>query len=395
MMKSTAKTFGELTKNELEINPRFYYFCPDETTSNKFTGVYDVTPRAWADLPIKNQDLPEGGDGRVIEMLSENTLFAVLLGHVMSGEPGLMLSYESFFPIVTSQVLQHIKFLDQSDQVSWREPVPALNLLSTSVCWRQDHNGYTHQSPMLISTLLERPGNKVNCFFPCDSESAKVVFKYMLTSENVVNLTTFDKNETPQYIDENHAKYQLENGASVFGFASDGDAFNLQNPINKFDFIFTAAGDLMTREALAAMSIIREDLPELKLRFVNILALTHDKIGTQKSPMSQETFDSFYGKTAPIIANFHGYPDTLKYILENYTDKNRIYVHGYEEHGSTTTPFEMLSLNHASRFDLAKNVAEILGREDLVKKYQAAIDDNRKYAYEFGIDKINIDQISI
>ena len=387
--KSSAKTLGELIANEMRENKNFYFFSPDETTSNHLDAVYDVESRAWSNLEIKAQDMKEGDGGRIVELLSENTLFACMLGTILAGNKAIMTSYESFFTIITSQIIQHLKFLEQSEKVAWREKYPAVNLLSTSTCWRQDHNGFTHQSPALISTLLSRPGNNVNCFFPVDSESMKTVFDFMINTENVVNLTTFNKSDEPQYIDENHAHYQFEYGASIFGFASDGDTFYLESDANHFDFIFTAAGDIATRESLEAMNIIREDLPELKLRFINILALTHGKIGTTGRKMSQEIFDKLYTKNTPIIANFHGYKDTLKNILKNYTN-SEIFAHGFEEQGSTTTPLEMLMLNHSSRFNLAIDVAKKLDRNDLVEKYQKIIDENHAHAREFGVDLFEV-----
>lgn len=384
MKKSSAKAFGFLLKNEMKTNPNFYFFSPDETTSNKLDAIFEEESRAWSNLKILSKDMKEKDGGRIVELLSENVLFATMLGHILAGKPAMMTSYEAFFSIITSQIIQHLKFLEQSEKVSWQKQYPAVNLLSTSTCWRQDHNGFSHQSPILISTLLERPGKNVNCFFPVDCESTKAVYKFLMESKNVVNLVTFNKTDEPQYIDEAHAKYQLDFGASVFGFASDGDAFYLDSN-SKFDFIFTAAGDIATRESLEAIKIIREDLPELKIRFVNILALTHDKIGTSKNAMSEEVFEQLFTKNTPIISNFHGYKETLRNILRNYTNVE-ILAHGFEEHGSTTTPLQMLTLNHASRFDLAIDVARIMNREDLVNKYQKIIDENREHAREFGVD---------
>ena len=242
---------------------------------------------------------------------------------------------------------------------------------------------------MLISALLDRPGKNVNCFFPVDSKSMCVVYDFMLKSENVVNLTTFNKTEEPQYLDDLHAEYQLNFGASIFGFASDGDTFNLESETNHFDFIFTAAGDIATREALAAMALVRTELPEIKLRFINILSLTHNYIGTTEHQMTPEIFDKLFTVHTPIIANFHGYKDTLKNILRNYTT-TKIFAHGFEEKGSTTTPLQMLTLNHASRFDLAIDVFNQLNRQDLVLKYQRLIDENRAYAQAHGIDSIEL-----
>ena len=212
---SPAKKIGELLSNTLAEDPHFYFFSPDETTSNKFDQVFQTEKRAWGSLPQEEWDLPESANGRIVEMLSENVLFSLMTGHLMNGEQAMMGSYEAFFPIVTSQLLQQIKFIKQSKTVSWRPPIPAVNLLSTSVCWRQDHNGFTHQSPALISTLLSVPSNLVNCFFPADAEVTEEVFRFMLSSRNVVNLTTFNKIDLPRHINTKQAELQLTNGGAM------------------------------------------------------------------------------------------------------------------------------------------------------------------------------------
>ena len=267
------------------------------------------------------------------------------------------------------------------DAVSWRKPWPAVNLLSTSMCWRQDHNGFTHQSPAIISALLDLPSRKVNCLFPVDDSAAEAAFDFMLRSTNVVNLTTFDKNETPRWIDSHHARFLFDNGgASIYRFASD------DNP----EIILTAAGDIATREMLRARDLIKRDLPEARLRFVGINSLTYRAIGTTTNQLSQNTFNDYFGENTPIIASFHGYPDTLKNILANYTYKDRISVHGFEEIGSTTTPLEMLRLSHNSRFDLAIDIANRLNRPDLAEKYQNQLERNRLHAFETGTDLLKL-----
>ena len=376
---SPAERIGELLAETLSNNPYFYFFSPDETTSNRFTAVYDVEKRAWGDLPTKTWDLPEAPDGRIVEMLSENVLFSVMTGHLITGEQAMMGSYEAFFPIITAQILQQMKFIKQAKAVEWREPMPAVNLLSTSTCWRQDHNGFTHQSPALISTLLSVPSNLANCIFPVDDVAAEEAFHFMLGSRDVVNLTTFNKNPLPRYIDSHHAKYLFDNGgASIYQFASD----------EKPDIIFTAAGDIVTHEALEAIKILREDLPRLKMRFVGINALSYRAIGTTENKLSKEKFDEMFLKHIPIIANFHGYPETLENILENYTERRRLRVHGFNEEGSTTTPFEMLRRNGASRYDVAIDVAEVLGQDKLVEKYRDILESNHEHAVQFGEDLI-------
>ena len=374
---SPARKIGELLAREFEKDPHFYFFSPDETTSNKFDEIFDAEKRAWS-LPVKTWDLPESENGRIIEMLSENVLFSVMTGHLMSSEKAMMGSYEAFFTIITSQLLQQIKFIKQSKEVEWRDPIPAVNLLSTSTCWRQDHNGYTHQSPALISTLLSLPSNLANCIFPVDDAAAEVAYDFMINSNNVVNLTTFNKIEEPRYLDKELAKKEFGAGAMVYDFASDMDP----------DIVFAAAGDIVAKEMLEAIKILKEDLPGIKIRFVYINSLSYRAIGTTEKKLSKEKFMELFTEDKPIVANFHGYPETLENILENYTARGRLRVHGFNEEGSTTTPFEMLRRNAASRYDVAIDVAELYGRDDLVWKYQDALDKNHAFAVEYGEDMI-------
>ncbi|MBR3157281.1 hypothetical protein IKF20_02530 [Candidatus Saccharibacteria bacterium] len=376
---SAAKRIGELLTAEFKKDLHFYFFSPDETTSNKFDQIFDVEKRAWGSLREEPWDLPEDANGRIVEMLSENVLFSLMTGHLMNGEKAMLGSYEAFLPIITSQLLQHMKFIKQSQKVEWRKPLPAVNLLSTSVCWRQDHNGFTHQSPALISQLLSVPSGLANCIFPIDDVAAEEAYFYMINSKNVVNLTTFDKNERPRYIDSHHAGFQFHNGgASIFQFASE------KNP----DVIFTAAGDIVSHEALEAIKILKQDLPEIKIRFVGINALTYRGIGTVKNKLSKDKFNEMFTRNKPIIANFHGYPETLENILENYTARGRLRVHGFIEEGSTTTPFEMLRRNGASRYDLAIDVARLAKRADLVAKYEAVLAQNHLHAVKYGTDLV-------
>ncbi|MBR2725076.1 hypothetical protein IKE97_00290 [Candidatus Saccharibacteria bacterium] len=376
---SPAKKIGELLTAEFKKDPNFYFFSPDETTSNKFDQMFEVEKRAWGSLKTEPWDLPEAPDGRIVEMLSENVLFSVMTGHLMNGERAMMGSYEAFFPIVTAQLLQQIKFIKQSQSVPWRQPVPAVNLLATSTCWRQDHNGFTHQSPALISQLLSVPSNLANCIFPIDDVAAEEAYHFMINSENVVNLTTFDKNDRPRYIDSHHAKFQFDNGgASVFQFISDREP----------DLVFAAAGDIVSHEAIEAIKILKNDLPGIRIRFVGINALSYRAIGTINNKLSKEKFSDMFTNDKPIIASFHGYPETLENILENYTSRGRLRVHGFNEEGSTTTPFEMLRRNVASRYDLAIDVAKLKKRLDLVAKYEAVLEQNHLHAVKYGLDLV-------
>ncbi len=375
---SPAKKFGELIAKKMQEDPHFYLFSPDETTSNKLDKVFDVEKRAW-NLPTAKWDLPESENGRIVEMLSENVLFSVMTGHLLNREPAMMTSYEAFFPVITSQLLQQMKFFKQCNSVSWRKKYPAVNLLSTSTCWRQDHNGFTHQSPALISTLLAVPSNLANCLFPTDDLSAEEAFYFMMNTKNVVNLTTFNKIDEPRFTDQELIRPNFHTGgASILTSVSD------ENP----DFVFAAVGDLMTKEVVEAVKILRRDLPELKFRIISVNALSYRAIGTTEAKLTKERFNEMFTTNKPIIANFHGYPETFETILENYTYRGRVRVHGFVEEGSTTTPFEMLRRNAASRYDLTIDVATVINRPDLVKQYQEVLEQNHEHAVQFGEDLI-------
>ncbi len=378
---SPAERIGELLKREFLNDPYFYFFSPDETTSNKFGAVFEVEKRAWGDLKTDKDDLPSDENGRIIEMLSENVLFSTMTGHLANGEQAMMGSYEAFFSIITSQILQQIKFIQQAKKVNWREPMPAVNLLSTSTCWRQDHNGFTHQSPALVSSLLAVPSGLVNCIFPVDDRAAEAAFEFMLASRDVVNLTTFNKIAMPRYLNLNQAREIFEDGgARIYDFVSDTEP----------DFVFTAVGDIMTREAIKAIEILREDLPSVKFRFVGINALSYRAIGTTQNQLSLAQFNQLFTTDKPIIANFHGYPVALETILGRYTNTRRLRIHGFSEEGSTTTPFEMLRRNMCSRFDLAIDVAKVLKNETLIKKYEQIMVENHNYALKYGEDLIKL-----
>ena len=376
-LTSSAKVFGNCLRDELRTHDDFYFFSPDETTSNRLSAVYEASNRAWI-RDVEAWDKYLSSNGHVIELLSENTLFAVLAGHILSGGRGCMTSYESFLPIVSSQLDQHLKFLKQSREIEWRPRVPALNILSTS-CWqRQDHNGYTHQNPALISSLLAKPSNLVNCFFPVDDVAAYAAWEFMSRSKDVVNLTTFNKIEQPRWIDINHARFQLTNGgASIFGFASDDDP----------EVIVAATGDIPTNEAMEAIALAKKEVPDLRVRFVGIAALSYGAIGTTENKLKPSDFDDYFTIDKPIIVNFHGYPETMRGIMSHYTDTRRVDIHGYTDQGSTTSPIDELARNRCSRYDLAAAILERSGHYGFERKFEDMIVENANYAVLRGVDK--------
>lgn len=374
---SLAKTFGECLFDEMQEYDDFYFFSPDETTSNRLDQVFEASDRAWT-REIMGWDKHLAPNGRVIEMLSENTLFAVLAGHILSGGRGAMTSYESFFPIISSQVDQYLKFIKQSKELDWRPRYQALNLLSTS-CWqRQDHNGFTHQNPALISSLLAKPSNLSNCLFPIDDVAAAAAWEFMTKTKDVLNLVTFNKIPEARWIDINHARFQLTNGgASVFQFISD------ENP----DLIVTGIGDIPSSEAIAAIKLAKEEVPELRIRYVGIAALSYAAIGTTENKLKPQDFDDYFTTDKPIIVNFHGYAESIRAIFSHYADMRRVDIHGYGDQGSTTSPLDELTRNYCSRYDICINILERTGHHEMTQKYRDLIEENVRYATLYGIDK--------
>ncbi len=374
---SLAKTFGECLFDEMQEYDDFYFFSPDETTSNRLDQVFEASDRAWT-REIMGWDKHLAPNGRVIEMLSENTLFAVLAGHILSGGRGAMTSYESFFPIISSQVDQYLKFIKQSKELDWRPRYQALNLLSTS-CWqRQDHNGFTHQNPALISSLLAKPSNLSNCLFPIDDVAAAAAWEFMTKTKDVLNLVTFNKIPETRWIDINHARFQLTNGgASVFQFISD------ENP----DLIVTGIGDIPSGEAIAAIKLAKEEVPELRIRYVGIAALSYAAIGTTENKLKPQDFDDYFTTDKPIIVNFHGYAESIRAIFSHYADMRRVDIHGYGDQGSTTSPLDELTRNYCSRYDICINILERTGHHEMTQKYRDLIEENARYATLYGIDK--------
>jgi xylulose-5-phosphate/fructose-6-phosphate phosphoketolase len=378
---SSAKAIGELLRNEV-TRPDVRFFSPDETSSNKFDAVFAATNRAWQ-LPIQPWDKHLSPDGRAIDLLSENTLASLAMGYNLTGRQSWLASYEAFLPIITSQLNQYQKFLVQSRDVAWRPPVKSLNLLSTSVCWRQDHNGFSHQNPGLIADLLLRPSRTANCYFPLDDVAAAACFAHARDQHNVVNLLTFSKTDEPRWIDTHHAEYQLQNGgASICQFASN------EQP----DLILVGIGDLVSKEALYGLQLA-QTLAPLKVHFINVAILSHHAIGPVEQPLSPDQFNDLF-PDLPIIVNFHGYPDTLIPIFATYGRTAEI--HGYEEHGSTTTPLDMLVQNHASRYDIAlallKTAAET-GKLDsnqcaaATKRIEQTLASHTQYIIKHGTDR--------
>lgn len=389
---SSMETIGAylrdvMRENERERNLRL--FSPDETYSNKVHAVFEFTKRVFL-WPLREWDKDIARDGRVLEMLSEHSLQGLLQGYVLTGRHGVFVSYEAFVQIVASMVDQYAKFLKIARDVAWRGTIPSLNYILTSTGWRQEHNGFSHQNPGFIDDVLQRQGCFTNVYFPADATTALVAMRKMLASTKEINVLVCEKRPLPVWRTLAEAERDLEDGVSIWDFASDAEPH----------IVFAAAGDYPTLEALAAMSILRVEVPAIQLRFVSITSLSALGIGHSSCRVLRYDFADYFTTDRPVIINFHGYPQTMKQVLFDYgAAPDRFSIHGYEETGSTTTPFDMMVRNRVDRFHLAIEGFEkaadlgILSKreaEALAERYREKLAAHRAYAIEHGDDPADI-----
>jgi xylulose-5-phosphate/fructose-6-phosphate phosphoketolase len=368
----------------------FRLMSPDETYSNKLDAVFAQTSRAWQ-WPIAEWDKDLSPDGRVMEMLSEHNLQGLAQGYVLTGRHAVFASYEAFIQVVVSMVDQYAKFLKMAREVPWRGQVPSLNYILTSSGWRQDHNGFSHQNPGFIDDALRRQGDFVDVYFPADGNTTLAALEEIMSSTQRINVLVAGKTQEPRWLTPELAKRQLEAGLLTWDFASDPDP----------DIVMAAAGDYPMKEVMAAIDLIKQEWHDLRVRCVNISSLTSCGLGRGGMCVTQAGFEEQFTKDQPVIVNFHGYPETLKAILFNYTHHpERFDIRGYVESGSTTTPFDMHVRNSTSRYHLVMAAFQKLaerGRvprenaEGIIAKFQQKIDENTAYIKEQGIDLPEID----
>ncbi|MDQ5884976.1 MAG: xylulose-5-phosphate/fructose-6-phosphate phosphoketolase [Patescibacteria group bacterium] len=392
---SSMRRMGLYLSEVFKLNKEsknFRMMSPDETYSNKVDDIFVATKRAWV-WPIMSWDKDLAHDGRVMEMLSEHSLQGIAQGYVLTGRHSVFVSYEAFIQVVASMMDQYAKFVRHAREIEWRGDFPSFNYILTSSGWRQDHNGFSHQNPGFINDVLRRHGDYVTVYFPPDGNAALAVLERSLASKKEINVICAAKTVEPRWMTPDYARQGVEQGAMVWDFASDEDP----------QVVFSAAGEYMVKEALAAISIIKQDKPDIRLRFVNIMALTAGGIGTAHNKISVERFEELYTVDKPVIFNYHGYPETLKAIVFDYldgSDSKRVEVHGYVENGSTTTPFDMHVRNQTSRYDLVISAYQQLARtgqmsweeaNSLIDVMQQKIAQNTEYIKHNGLDLEEID----
>jgi xylulose-5-phosphate/fructose-6-phosphate phosphoketolase len=370
----------------------FRVFGPDETASNRLTAIYAASKKTWL-AEYKPEDA-DGGEldvsGRVMEMLSEHTLEGWFEGYVLTGRHGLFSSYEAFIHIIDSMFNQHAKWLEKSKkELDWRAPVPSINFLITSLVWRQDHNGFTHQDPGFLDVVTNKSPDVVRIYLPPDANCLLSVTDHCLRSRDYVNVIVADKQEHLQYLTMEDAVTHCTKGIGIWNWASSD---NGEEP----DAVMACAGDIPTMESLAAVAILKERFPDLKIRFVNVVDLFRLMPETEHPHgLSDRDFDSLFTTDKPVIFNFHSYASLIHKLSYRRKNHDNIHVRGYKEKGSINTPLELAILNQIDRFNLAIDVIDRVPRLHPVGAHvkewlKGQIIASINYAHAEGVDNEEI-----
>jgi xylulose-5-phosphate/fructose-6-phosphate phosphoketolase len=390
VLYENTKPLGEFLRDVLRNNPiSFRVFGPDETASNRLQAVYQASKKTWlADMLPEDADGGElAPDGRVMEMLSEHTLVGWLEGYLLTGRHGFFHTYEAFAHVIDSMFNQHAKWLDISkNHVQWRAPVASENILLSSTVWRQDHNGFSHQDPGFIDLVTNKSASVTRVYLPADANTLLVLADQCLRSTDLINVIVCDKQKHLQFMTIDEAIVHCAKGFGIFARASNDQG---AEP----DVVMASCGDVATQEALAATAILRERLPELKVRFVNVVDLFKLQTKTQHPHGSTDhEFDSVFTTDKPIIFSFHGYPALIHKLAYRHKGHEHMHVRGYIERGNINTPLELALLNETSRFHLVGAVLDrvpgLANRTGhLREEMKNAIVDNLQYAHEHGADR--------
>jgi xylulose-5-phosphate/fructose-6-phosphate phosphoketolase len=370
----------------------FRVFGPDETASNKLTAIYAASKKTWL-AEYKPEDA-DGGEldvsGRVMEMLSEHTLEGWFEGYVLTGRHGLFSTYEAFVHIIDSMFNQHAKWLEKAKQeISWRAPIPSINILITSLVWRQDHNGFTHQDPGFLDVVTNKSPSVVRIYLPPDANCSLSVTDHCLRSHDYVNVIVADKQEHLQYLTMEDAVTHCTKGIGIWDWASTDDGVDPE-------VVMACAGDIATMESLAAVAILKEHFHDLKIRFVNVVDLFR-LMPANEHPhgLSDRDFDSLFTTDKPVIFNFHSYASLIHKLSYRRNNHDNVHVRGYKEKGNINTPLELAILNQIDRFDLAIDVVDRVPRlrsigAHVKERLKGQIIESVNYAHAEGIDKEEI-----
>jgi xylulose-5-phosphate/fructose-6-phosphate phosphoketolase len=353
-----ATTFSEATRvlggfirDVIRSNPEnFRLFGPDETASNRLQAVFEATERQWDAQRLPTDD-HLAAQGRVIEMLSEHQCQGWLEGYLLTGRHGVFNCYEAFIHIIDSMFNQHAKWLKSTRQIPWRRPLASLNYLLSSHVWRQDHNGFSHQDPGFIDHVVNKKAEVIRVYLPPDSNCLLSVMDHCLRSRDYVNLVVAGKQPALNYLGMEEAVLHCTRGLGIWDWASNDDG----DP----DVVLACCGDIPTLEALAALDLVRRELPDLKVRFVNVVDLMRLQPDSEHPHgLSDREFDTIFTSDKPVIFAYHGYPWLIHRLTYRRTNHANLHVRGYKEEGTTTTPFDMVMLNDLDRFHLVMDVID-------------------------------------
>ncbi len=369
---------------ENAVHKNFRVFGPDETLSNKLNAVFEATNRQW-EVAIKDTDDFLNKEGRVMEMLSEHQCEGWLEGYLLTGRHGLFNCYEAFIHIIDSMFNQHAKWLKVTSELSWRKKLPSLNILLASHVWRQDHNGFTHQDPGFIDHVVNKKASVVRVYLPPDANCLLSVMDHCLRSRHYVNVVVAGKHPSPQWLNMDEAVIHCTKGIGIWKWASNDEG---AEP----DVVMACAGDVPTLETLAAVSILKEKLPDLKIRLVNVVDLM--KLQPEEEHphgLNDKDFDALFTKNKPVIFAFHAYPWLIHRLTYRRTNHHNIHVRGYKEEGTITTPFDMTVLNDMDRFHLVEDVVDRLPQLGdkgayLKQEMQDKLIEHKNYIRENGVD---------
>ncbi len=387
-----VRPFGAFLRDVMARNMKnFRVFGPDETTSNKLDAIYAASKKFWIEERFPEDD--DGGelatDGRVLEMLSEHTMEGMLEGYTLTGRHGFLSTYEAFVHVIDSMFNQHAKWLSICNNLSWRQDVASLNLLITSTVWRQDHNGFTHQDPGFLDVVVNKSAAVTRIYLPPDANCLLSVADHCLRSVNYVNVIVSDKQSHLQYLDMDAAIRHCTKGIGIFEWASTDEGVEP-------DLVMACAGDIPTQEALAATVLLRQEFPDLKLRFVNVVDLFKLQPDTEHPHgTSDRDFDSLFTADRPVIFNFHGYPWLIHRLAYRRTNHQNFHVRGYKEKGNINTPMELAINNQTDRFSLAMDAIDRTPKLQAIgghskERFRNLQIDCLNYAHRNGIDQPEI-----
>ena len=381
VVASDMLNLGTYLMDVIKKNDNFRIFGPDEALSNRFNDVFKVTNRKW-NGQLLSSDEYLAANGKVIDsILSEHVCEGMLEGYLLTGRHGLMHSYEAFIRIVDSMASQHAKWLKMCKEIPWRSDIASLNYILTSHCWQQDHNGFTHQDPGFINHLVTKKADTVRIYLPIDANTLLSCTNHILQTKNYINLIIASKHPSYQWLNMEEASKHCANGIGIFDWASDN------NP----DIVMACAGDTPTVEVLAATKIMKEYIPELKIRVVNVIDLMKLQSDCDHPHgLSNDEYNKLFTKDKPIIFAFHGYPHLIHQLTYKRCNQN-MHVHGYIEEGTITTPFDMRVLNKLDRYHLILDAMKYVKvnkskKQALINKCEETLKYHNEYIKENGID---------